>query len=497
MLALPQEAKLLEQFRPAFTCPTYRRFLVLCVGAIIAMGRRSVSRILWAVGPLIQGDPSSYHRFFCQARWSLWPLARILAGRVLARVPANRPVMVAVDDSVDRHSGKKVFAKGCYRDPVRSSHSRTVLTFGHKWVVMAILVKLPFCKRPWALPVLAALYQPPTKNQTAPKAARPRAGKSPKTRKSKAGKKARKPCSKPWSKIKEGRALRHVKDGPRHKTPPLLARQMIATLIHWFPDRHFVLLGDWGFGCHDLALFCYRHRKHVTLIARMRGDTSLYALPPAKKRPGRGRRALKGRRLPSPAQQVAATLQRVCSKVAWYGNRKRELHLLSGCGGWYRGRGGGRAALVPIRWVFVHDPQSGRDDWFFSTDPTLRPQRIVESFAGRWAIEVTFQEMRAHLGLGSTRQWCRQSVLRTVPCLLGLFTVVSLIWAELAKAGKPPVHRTPCYAKAHPTFADALYGVRRLLWEQVILPQCDPQGHVTQLPQALRQILLEHLATAA
>jgi hypothetical protein len=341
---------------------------------------------------------------------------------------------------------------------------------------MAINVKLPLCTRPWALPVLAALYKPPRKQPKMMKVG---------------GKRV------PWSKSKARKQQKDPKRGPRHKTPVLMARQMIAALLHWFPDRKFILLGDWGFASHDLALFCHRHRDRVTLVARTRADTTLYAMPPAEKRPGPGRRKRKGIRLPSPGKSVAAAANRQHQRLRWYGNSQREVALLSGCGGWYRGRGDGKAGLVPVRWVYVHDLQGGREDYFYSTDPALTPRQIVELFAARWAVEVTFEEAKGHLGFETTRQRCEKSVLRSGPCLLGLFTVVSLIYAELAKAGKVKVYSTPCYAKRNPTFADALAGVRRLLWEQVILMQAPGGGIATKLPEPLKELLLEHLAAAA
>lgn len=500
MLSLPKEAQFLEQFRVAFTLPTYERFVVLCVGAIVTMGRRSVSRILWSVRCLMQGHPSSYHRFFCAARWSLWPIAKVLAAMVVELVPRDQPIGVIADDTVEQHLGDHVFAKGCHRDAVRSSWTRTVFKFGHKWVVLAIAVRLPGCSRAWALPVLAALYVSPPKApaKAAPKAG-PQEGASPKP-KNKGG---RKPGGNQQRLTPQLR--KRDKSGrlpPRHKTPALLARQMMATLMHWFPDRRFILLGDWGFASHDLALFCHRHRRRLTLVARTRSDMSLYALPPAKRQGGRrGCPPRKGRKLPTPAQAVAAAAAagspRRHATLRWYGNGVRDLQLLGGCGGWYRHRGSGRAALIPVRWVGVLDPKSGREDFFYTTDSSWTPQRIVETFAGRWPIEVTFEEVRAHLGFEQTRHWCKNSVLRVAPCLLGLFSVVSLIYVELARQGRVKVRTTPCYSKPAPTFADALAAVRRLLWEQVILEHAPCGSHVAQLPAPIREMLLEHLTAAA
>jgi hypothetical protein len=225
MLSLPKEARVLELFRPVFSAPTYQRFLVLCVGAIVTMGRRSVSRVLWSVRCLTHGHPSSYHRFFSHARWSLWPAAKVLAAMVLALVPEDRPVVAILDDTVDQHRGDHVFGKGCHRDAVRSSWTHTVFKFGHKWVVLAVSVKLPLCTRAWALPVLAALYAAP-----------PKGPKPPKGRKL-----SKKQALSPELRKRESGVL-----PPRHKTPALLGRQMIATLMHWFPGRRFLLLGDWA-----------------------------------------------------------------------------------------------------------------------------------------------------------------------------------------------------------------------------------------------------------
>jgi hypothetical protein len=292
----------------------------------------------------------------------------------------------------------------------------------------------------------------------------------------------------------------------RHKTPAILMRQMLATLMHWFPERRFILVGDWGYGSHELAWFCHRHRKRVTLIARFRSDAVLYALPSSKLRENRRHigHVRKGRRLPAPADVAARARARAQQQtrrqasVRWYGNSVRAVELLSACGGWYRTRGGGRAALVPVRWVYCKELVNGEEGYFFSTDPRLTPERVVELYASRWAIEVTFQEVRAHLGFESTRSRCRESVLRSGPCLLGLFSVVSVIWAQrVSERGEVKVGTTPCYAKTDPTFADAMASVRELLWTEVLLPQTPGGELVTALPPNLRELLLEQLAAAA
>jgi hypothetical protein len=485
MLVLPPAAEpLIRSFAPAFTRPTFARFVLLTVGAIVTFGRRTVSRILWALGPAARGagHPSSHHRFFSRARWGPWPLARVLCAAVLDLLPPDAVVRLAVDDTVLGHRGKRVYGKGCHRDAVRSARgTHTVPKWGHRWVVLAVLVRLPFApRRPWALPVLCALYRVP----------------------------------------KVDEAL-----GRRHKTPCDLARGLVSAMLHWFPGRRFVLLGDGGFASHDLACFCrrrcHRHRDRLTLIARARPDLNLYALPP---RPGSARppcrqtlwrrrrgtcrpRCRKGGKLPSPAATVAAARRGrgpapagggtlPTATVAWYGQSRRALELLGGCGGWYRGRGDGTGALVPVRWLYTHDPTTGRADWFFCTDPAVAPAAVVEEFAGRWSIEVTFEEGRAHLGWETTRQRCERSVLRGAPCLIGLFSLVALVFARLWRQGRAAVHQTPCYPKAEPTFADALYAVRRAVWDGCLLKHVLGPRRVTTLPRRLKRTLITYLAEA-
>jgi hypothetical protein len=277
----------------------------------------------------------------------------------------------------------------------------------------------------------------------------------------------------------------------RHKTPIELARQMMATLIHWFPERKFVLLGDGGYASHELASFCRRHRRHVTLVSRFHPEANLYTPPPAAK-PRTGRPRTKGRRLPKPAAAVRNSKAKRFT-VNWYGGKTRRVELIWDEGHWYKAGN----ELVPVRWVFVHDVQgTHRDEYFYSTDPTMAPQEIVSLYTGRWSIEVTFQEVRAHLGFATPRNWSIKSVLRTAPCLLGLFSAVSLIFHRHTRGqGVRPVSFA-WYAKSQVTFGDALTCVRRLCWAEVF-QQSPKHAGVAKLSRPLRIMLLDHLSRAA
>lgn len=448
MFTFPRAAEpLVLAFSVAFSPRTFQRVVVLVLGAILSLRRRTVTAMLGVVGPLARGHWSDFHRVLCRASWSLWPLGKVLAAWILACIPPDQPVVLPVDDTTPQHKGKHVYGKGRHHDAIRSTHSHTVWVYGHKWVTLAINVKFPFAARPWALPVLVALYRPKELNRD---------------------------------------------EGRRHKTPIRLAMQLVAVLIHWFPERKFVLVGDGGYASHELARFCHRHRRHVTLVSRFHPQANLYDAPSAPRSRRGGRPRLKGRKRAAPST-VVARAKRKRFTVNWYGGKTRRVELVSHADHWYKGGAG----LVPIRWVFVHDVQgTHRDEYFYTTDPTLRPPHIVSFFTGRWSIEVTFQEVRAHLGFTTPRNWSAKSVLRTAPCLLGLFSIVSLIFARQVQDHRLNLARTPWFARKDAAFSDAITAVRRLSWESV-LKQSSPHAGVTKLPRRLRLTLLDHLSRAA
>jgi hypothetical protein len=448
MLSLPSAARpVLMSFSAAFTRPTFCRVLLLMAGSIMALRQRTVTAVVRALRGVVPGHVSTYHRVFSRASWSLWPLGKILAQAVLATIPPEEPVLVPIDDTTAQHRGKCVYGKGCHHDAVRSAHKHVVFRWGHRWVVLAISVQFPFTWRRWALPVLVALYRPASLDQA---------------------------------------------ESRRHKTAPILARQLMAVLIHWFPQRRFIFLGDGGYASQDLARFCHRHRRHGCLVSRFRGDARLYA-PAPKRRKRVGRPGLKGRRLPTPEHLVTRrTLTR--ATVAWYGGSDRQVALASDTGLWYKAGVG----VVPIRWVFVRDRQgTHRDDYFYTTDTSLTAPQIVSWFTARWPIETTFQEIRAHLGFETPRQYVARSVLRTAPCLLGLFSVICLIFAEHAKSHTIHLPRTSWYHKTDPTFSDVMTTVRRLFWQQILFQQPSYRKDFQKLPSTFRNWMLDQLTQAA
>jgi hypothetical protein len=448
MRSIPKVARpVIEPFAPAFTRPTLVRFTFLLFAAILTRGQRTVSNVLRTLGRAVPGHPSSYHRVFSRRRWRSGKLARGLATFLLDRWLPQGAVPLAGDDTVDEHRGKKVYGKACHRDAVRSTHSYTAYRWGHKWVVLAILVQFPFARRPWALPVLVALYRSPEWNAS------------------------------------------HQR---RHKTPAELMRQLLALLLHWFPRRKFVFAGDGSFATHPLARFAHRHRRRLALVSRFYAQANLYAPPPAMGRGKPGRPRKKGAKQPAPVEVVAQARRRRLN-VAWYGGGRRDVAVVTATGHWYKGGAG----LVPVRWVFVHDVTgTHREEYFFTTDLGLTASQIIEIYTGRWSIETTFQELRAHLGLETTRGRTENTVLRLAPCLFGLYSVVALLYAQLPR----PWRRSFSIAwpgKTDAAFSDALSAVRRWLWVEWALRTHGQDATFTKLPRPLRKLLLFALAQAA
>jgi hypothetical protein len=434
----------LQAFAEAFTRPTYYRFFILVLAAVLTIGNHTVMNLLRTLGDLAPGSSSSYRRFFSKRRWSLWRLARILAEQIIARFAATGSIYLAGDDTVDEHRGKKVFGKGRHRDPVRSSHSYTAFRYGHKWVVLAILVRLPFATRLWALPVLVVLYRSPAKD--------------PKQRR-------------------------------RHKTPAQLMRQMLKVMLHWFPQRHFIFAGDGGFGTHELARTAAKRPRRLTLVSRFYADANLSA-PPPPRCGQKGRPRVKGAKLPSPAQVVAETTKRQKLNVAWYGGGRRDVEVVTGMAHWYQvGEG-----LTQILWLYVHDISgTHRDDYFFTTDVSLSAQEVIETFTGRWSIETTFQEMRAYLGLETTRGRCAQTVLRVAPCLFGLYSIVAVLYTQLPKRYR--LRRLIDWpGKEVVTFSDAITTVRRWLWQEWVFGIPGHREAFAKLALPFRQLVLCGLA---
>lgn len=456
MLFLPKTFQdLFQAFSGAFTRPSFHRFVWLAVAAILTLGSHTISNLLRTLEAFQDGHITTFLRFFSRRRWKPWALSRTLSSLILALIPDGESVFLVGDDTVDGHRGARVYGKGCHRDAVRSSHTHLVHRWGHKWVVLSVLVHFSWSRRAWALPCMVALYHPTELSE----------------------------------------AL-----GRRHKTPPDLMRGMLAQMIYWFPTRNFIFSGDQGFGTQELSHFAHQHSSHLTLISRLPPDATLYAPLESARRARTGRPRVHGESLPSPKARVRLASQQEYKKqkVHWYGGGERTVRSISDTGHWYRS-GGHRRKIepIPIRWLFMEDlTGSHRDEYFFSTDPKMDSKTIIEGYVGRWNIETMFQEMRPYLGLETTRGWCENTVLRVAPCLFGLYSLIVLLFCLLPASARSE-NAIHWQGKSTITFSDAITQVRRALWLKGVFANPEFTGAMQKLTPSIKRMILHGLAPPA
>jgi DDE superfamily endonuclease len=432
-------------FAPVFLQQrTWRRAELLLIGAILAPGRRTVAGLLRIAGLRRERRFTNYHRVLNRAAWDARAAAGLLLGLLVAAFAPSGPVVLGIDDTIERRRGKRISAKGIYRDPVRSSKGHFVKASGLRWLSLMLLVPIPWAARVWALPFLTAL--------------------APSER-----------CCR--------------ERGQRHKRLTDWARQLVLQARRWLPGREQVVTADSGFAA--LELLAALARRGVTCITRLRLDAALYE-PAPPRRPGAiGRPRTKGARLPNLSEILAdrATTWRRVAVPGWCGEGDRIVEICSGTAVW---RHAGMP-VVSIRWVLLRDPRQRFDPQaLVCTNPAQDPLRIVGWFVQRWRVEVTFREVRDHLGVETQRQWSDKAVARTTPCLLALFSIVTLLAAHLSHRARLRVSASAWYRKERPTFADTLAAVRRQFWfEQGLLT-----SRHSREPAKLRAALRDGIAYA-
>lgn len=417
----PEYYTILCVFAPFFTKRIWFHAQEMVMGAILAPGKRTVTSVLRIMGLSQEKHFQNYHRILNRARWSSLGISRVLLRLLLETfVPSGRIVM-GLDDTIERRRGAEIQAKGIYRDPVRSSQSHFVKASGLRWLSLMLLAPIPWAKRVWALPFLTVL--------------------SP--------------------------SERYYKNlGRPHKKLTEWGAWMLLQVQRWLPNRHLVVVADASFAVIELLWQLSQRINPIAMIVRFRLDAALYEPAPQTKTGKRGRPRLKGKRLPS-LDEVAKDPQTIWKPVTiphWYGQGHKEVEIVSNTAVWYHN---GLPAL-PIRWVLIRDPKGKfKTQALLCTDLHIQAEQILKWFILRWQLEVTFQEVRTHLGVETQRQWSDWAILRTTPALLGLFSVVTLLAHQLRVKGKLPVRKAAWYPKATPTFSDALAVVRQNWWLQV------------------------------
>jgi len=413
----PAIVELLTTFAVAMSAPTFAKALVLIYGTILAPGRRTVTAALRVQGLDQEANFGKYHRVLNRDHWSGWVLGKLLLGLIVGLfVPEGFPLVLLIDETLERRKGKKIEYKGTFRDAVRSTANRVTNCLGIRWCVLCILVAVPWSERPWALPFLAV---PVLSEKTCQRL------------------------------------------GKAHRSCVEWAALLTQKVRRWHPHREIVLVGDGAYAAVGLVQHCQDLEKPVKLTARLRLDAALYDFPGPQPKSKRGPKPKKGARQPNLAQRLIdpkTVWQTIV--IPWYEGAQKTVEIVTGVSLWYTPG----QAPVPLRWVLVRCPdQTLEPAAFFCSDPRVAAEQILAWFVGRWNIEVTFEEIRAHLGFETQRHWSKRALERTTPCLFGLFSLVVLM-AKVLHPKHVPLPQASWYPKDEATFSDALAAVRRHLW---------------------------------
>lgn len=439
MLTLPAVmVPLMVSFTPLFSRRVWPQAQALVVGAILAPSSRTVAACLRVLGLADTKRFERYHRVLSRDKWSGQAVSRVLLGLLVAAFAPTGPVMLVIDEHLERRRGEKIPGRDMFRDAARSSHKHLVTSSGLRWVCMSLVTSVPFAHRVWALPFLTVLA--------------------------------------PSKRYHETRKRRHL-------TLTDKALLMILWVRRWLVGRQLVVVGDNTYSCLGLLKRCQGLREPVTVVTKLRMDAALFEVAPPREPGKSGRPRMKGERLPALSDTLVAgntKWNRVC--VDWYGGTRREVELATGIAVWFKAG----TAAVRLRWVLVRDPFGKlKEQALLCTDTQVQAQQVLEWYVMRWPLEVTFEEGRRHLGIETQRQWSKQATLRTTPVLLGLYSLVALCAHHISQTEPVPVQQTAWYRKQLPTFVDALALLRRKLWAEGDFHSVRSVPNPQQIPPAL------------
>jgi hypothetical protein len=403
----------IEVMRPALTAPGLRNAVVLFSGWVLTGGTHAVTQALVTTDVARRRHHEAFHRFFSRGTWHPDRLGELLFRCIVRLVPPGAPIQVALDDTLAAKKGPRVFGIGTHLDAVRSTRRVRVFCFGHVWVVLAIVVRLPFSQRAWALPVLFRLYR-------------------------------------------NEKECRSKHEPHRKKTE--LAREIVDVVARWAAGRVVHLAADSAY-CNDTLMRGLS--RHVVVFGSMRPDAVLTAPPTDAERKKTGRRRVKGRLLPKPDELARDPDKRwqTCEAVL-YGRRHR-VRYKSIDAQWYRACGTRLIRVVIVR------VDGGSVPWrvFCSTDASIPVASILETYAGRWSIEVCFRDLKQLLGFADSSARRREAVERTAPFVGFIYTILVLWFADSVwrtPIAAPPVRPWYTTKKGH-SFADILRAAQRAL----------------------------------
>ena len=436
--------ELLHQFADVFTTPTFLTFVEVVTGWLLSHRRRFVTELIFASGNIGIGHWCRFHRFFSHAAWDPDHFALCLAKLVGSILAPGATLYWAVDDTLCRKRGLTLYGAGMHYDPLISSRAKSLVSWGHDWVVLCLIVVNPFWAptKVFALPITMRLY-------------RNRQG---------------------LTKGKKGRG-KGCKPNPDHRTRPELARELIHLVAQWYPDDEIFLTGDSAYGGKSILSHL---PTNVHLISHVHPKGALYERAPVEKKGRKGAPRKKGARLPSMAQWANDVSQ------PWTELKFNQFGLhatlaVKTIKALYYKAGGDRELTI----VLVHDLEGKRpDQMFYCTKLDWSARRILTVYSYRWAIECTFENCKQFLGLEDPANRLPKAVERTAPMALIVYSLV-IVWFHQTGHRFVRFPIRPWYQrKQEPSFADLLTTVRRVSLEEktrAVLP--NQRGIKTWLAQ--------------
>jgi len=410
MELVPGFVQLLQPLASLITAPTFESLTTLVTGWVFA-SRRTVTRMILAAGDAADKHYSSYHRIFSAARWSLDAVG--LAVFDLLRPFLGEVVMLGIDDTLARKRGRKMFGCGMHHDPLLSSRSKTITNWGHSWVVLGVIVELPFRKGHYfCLPILFRLY------------------------------------------LNKAKAEKHRRV---YRKRSELAVAMLCLLCKHRENERFHAVADSAYG--GKTVLC-ELPENCGLTSRLVKDARLYDAP-ERIEGKRGRPRKRGDCLPTPQAMLAERCRRVSLDI--YG--RSEEARLADCEARVHA-----APDCPLRIVAVEALAGGRgQEAFYSTCHQATAEQVIAWYASRWSIEVAFHDSKQHLGFEEPQGWSRKAVERTAPLAMLLYSLIVLWFAKEGHRVYQPLDCPWYTSKVEPSFADMLATLRRRSMRQKVL----------------------------
>lgn len=424
---------LVQPLATVMTVPTFANLLILLTGWVFAH-RRTITGMLLSAGVAGSRHHAAFHRVFAAACWSLDELGLAVFGLILPWVSPG-VIRLSLDDTLARKRGLKVYGAGMHHDPLLSSRKVKVTNWGHSWVVLAVVVRLPFCTdRVFSLPVLFRLY---LNHQAATR----------------------------WR--------------VSHRSRPQLAVQMLNLLCQRHGDRRFHLVADTTYGGQSVLA---ELPSNCDLTSRLPLNARLYQAPPPRK-PGQcGRPRKRGPRLPTPQQMLHKRTRNVSLKI--YGRQDR-VRLIDAEARWHD------VPHRPLRVVAAEPLSGGRPTQaFYSTDTSASGIEVLTGYSERWSIEESNQGSKSHLGFEEPQGWSRLAVKRTAPMAMLLYTLIVLWFAHTGHRAYAVLNRPWYRHKRRPSFADMLATLKRESLREQFLQEVPPERMRRNMKQLVDMVAL-------